>query len=92
MTTMNDYIESGKKYVKDHAAPVITAAAAVVTALTVIGLRHDLNKVVRQDRSDRKADARVVSQCIAESREFDYLPGLGVHVHEAKDNLITEKN
>lgn len=87
MQTVRTRIESGKKFVKENALPFVTAAATVVTAVVVVKSNRTANQVLNSRDINMRRSQNVISQCIEEGRDFDYFPGLGVHVHAAKDNL-----
>lgn len=89
MKTVREYIDDSKKFVQEH-APVITAVASAVTAVTVIRISREQRSERRHDHKARKHMQRVIGECIDEGRDYTYHPGLGVHIHAAKDTLTID--
>lgn len=89
MKTAREYIDSTKKFVKDH-APVVTAVASAVTAVAVVNINRNQRKVIKHDKKTRKHMQHVITQCIDEGRDYTYHPGLGVHIHATQDALTVD--
>lgn len=87
MQSVRTRIETGKKFVKENALPFVTAAATVVTAVVVVKSNRTAMRALDNHDNNMRRSQSVISQCIEEGRDYDYYPGLGVHVHAAKDAL-----
>jgi hypothetical protein len=89
-------VEKTKNFVKSHAPQTVTACAAVLGVLLMRSQLSATKKVLKETRTVRElgeseqrawADHAVIArECIAQGRDFDIYPGVGVYVHPVKKN------
>lgn len=93
--TLQERYDVAKKYVKEHAPQIITTTAVITLAIVVAKAQRDLHqgaKALSGIDAHFKHEAwvydnssRDIGRAVAEGREFDYYPHLGVHVHAKKE-------